>query len=286
MPDAHHHQHHDQGETDWEAMAQLLDLDAEVLRSHHAEVTTWVCGFAAGLPVRRILDVGTGTGSGALALAKRFAQADVIALDVSAELLGRCMATAREAGVADRIHPVQADLNAAWPVVGAVELAWASRSLHHLAAPDRVLTDLFATICPGGVLALAEIESFPRFLPYDVGLGTPGLEERCHAALAESVAHELPHLGSDWAALLRRAGFTIRAERTFAVHLEPPLPAAAGRYAQASLRRLRSGLPAQVSAGDLAALDALIDADGPEGVLRRADLTVRARRTVWVASRP
>jgi len=90
---------------------------------------------------------------------------------------------------------------------------------------------------------------------------------------------------ADWGARLSKAGFTIEAERTFAIGLTPPLPASTGRYAQASLRRMRSGVDSRLSAGDLATLDALIDGDGPASVLRRDDLTVRAARTVWVARR-
>jgi hypothetical protein len=155
-----------------------------------------------------------------------------------------------------------------------------------MADPDRVLTDVFAAINPGGLLVVAEIDSFPRFLPDDIGLGRPGLEARCRAALGERLAAELPHLGSDWGPRLQQAGFTIEAERHFAIDLTPPLPAAAGRYAQASLRRLRSGLNGQMSADDLATLDILVDSDGPDSVLRREDLVVRAARTVWVARRP
>ena len=49
---------------------------------------------------------------------------------------------------------------------------------------------------------------------------------------------------------------------------------------------MRSGLDGRMSAGDLATLDALIDSDGPDGVLQRDDLTVRAERTVSAARRP
>ncbi len=281
-----HHRHDPAAEPDWAAMAELLDLDAEVLHSYLSEVTAWVCGLAAGLPRRRILDLGSGTGTGALALAQCFGDAEVIALDRSAQLLARGQAKARELGMEDRIRAVQADLDAAWPVTDPVDLVWASNSLHHMADPDRVLVEVFTTIRPGGLLAVAEMDSFPRFLPNDVGLGRPGLEARCHAALAEGMADEGLHLGSDWDSRLRQTGFAIKAERTFDIDLVPPLPVAAGRYAQASWQRIRSSLDGRMSADDLATLDILIDSDGPDSVLRRDDLAVRTKRTVWVAERP
>jgi len=284
--DHQHGQHHPAAETDEAAMAELLDLDAEVLHSYLSEVTAWIHELAAGRPTRRILDLGSGTGAGALTLVQRFDGADVIALDMSARLLDRLRDKARVLGVADRVRTVQADLDAAWPAIDAVDLVWASNSLHHMTDPDRVLTEVFATIHPGGLLAVAEMDSIPRFLPDDLGVGRPGLEARCHAALAEGRADELPHLGSDWGPRLSQAGFTIEAERPFAIDLTPPLPASPGRYAQASLRRVRSSLDGRMGADDLATLDTLLDSDGPDGVLQRGDLTVRATRTVWVASRP
>ncbi|MBT2229412.1 trans-aconitate 2-methyltransferase [Nonomuraea sp. NEAU-A123] len=283
----HQHQdHHSAAGTDDMAMAELLDLDAEVLHSYLSELTAWIGGFAADPAPRRILDLGSGTGTGTFALLERFVQADATALDISAPLLHHLRNKADELGMADRVRTIQADLDATWPDIAPVDLVWASASLHHMADPDRMLTSVFAALRPGGLLVAVEMDSFPRFLPEDLGIGRPGLEARCHAAMAEEHAVHVPHLGSDWGPRLIVAGFTIEAERTFAVDLTPPLPASAARYAQASLRRLRSGLKDRLSAGDLAALDALLDGDGPEGILRRGDLHVRTARTVWVARRP
>ncbi|MFE3139935.1 class I SAM-dependent methyltransferase [Streptomyces scopuliridis] len=280
-----HHDHDPAAETDASAMAELLDLDAEVLEPYLSEVTGWLQELAAGLP-RRILDLGSGTGAGTLALVQRFEEAEVTALDISPHLLRRLGDKARDLGVADRVRTVQADLDAEWPALDAVDLVWASASLHHMADPDRALAHVFAALRPGGLLAVAEMDSFPRFLPDDLGLGRPGLEARCHAALGEEHTARVPHLGSDWGARLTGAGFGIEAERTFAVELTPPLPAPAGRYAQVSLRRLRTGLASRLDADDLATLDTLIDGDGPDSLLRRDDLTVRHTRTIWVARRP
>ncbi len=164
-----------------------------------------------------------------------------------------------------------------------MDLVWASNSLHHVKDPDQVLAWVFAALRPGGLLAVAEMDSFPRFLPDDIG---PGLEARLQAVLAEARAGELPHLYSDWGPRLSAAGFTVEARRTFDIDLTAPLPALAGRYAQASLTRLRSGLDGRLSASDLATLGPLLDGDGPGSVLRRDDLTIRTARTAWAARRP
>jgi SAM-dependent methyltransferase len=283
MADHHHHQHEPATDADSAAMAELLDLNAEVLHAYLSDVLGWIDELAGDPPPRRILDLGSGTGTGALALARRYERAEVTALDVSALMLARIRDKAGALGVADRVHAVQADLDAAWPALDPVDLVWAANSLHHMADPDRVLSDVFATIRPGGLLALAEMDSLPRFLTDDAGRG---LEERCHAALADERAHEMPHLGADWGPRLTKAGFAVERERRIDIDLAPPLPAATGRFAQASLRRLRSGLGDRLSAGDLAALDLLVDDDRPDGVLRRDDLTVRTARSVWMARRP
>ena len=284
--DSHHHHDHDQHHPgpgpDEAALAELVDLDAEVLHSYLSDVIGWAGELAGGQP-RRILDLGTGTGTGAVALARRFTGADVIAVDVSAAMLDRLRAKARGLGLDGQIQAVQADLDAEWPATGPADLVWASNSLHHMKDPDQVLAWVFAALRPGGLLAVAEMDSFPRFLPDDVG---PGLEARLQAGLAEARADELPHLYSDWGPRLGAAGFTVEARRTFDIDLTAPLPALAGRYAQASLTRLRSGLDGRLSPGDLATLGPLLDGDGPGSVLRRDDLTIRTARTAWAARRP
>ena len=283
---AHQHTHQHAAETEAPALAELLDLGAEVMHAYQAEVTGWIAGLTVGQPPRQILDLGAGTGAGAVGLAWQFGKAAVIAVDASEYMLERLAARARDLGLAGRIRTLQADLDTAWPAVGIVDLAWASLSLHHLADPGSVLASVFGAIRPGGLLVVAEMDSFPRFLPDDIGIGRPGLEERCHVAVGARIAQELPELGADWGPRLRQAGFAVEAQRHFAIDLTPPLPAAAGRYAQVFLRRLRHGLDDQLSAEDLAALDAVIDGDGQAGVLQRGDLTVRDARTVWVARRP
>jgi SAM-dependent methyltransferase len=265
-----------------DGLAEILDLDAEVLAEHLASVT-------AGLPVttspRRVVDLGSGTGTGTFALLERFPEAEVTAVDTSAHHLDRLRARAAAAGWSHRVRTVEADLDGDWPELGRFDLAWASASLHHLADPDRALRAVHELLVPGGLVAVLELAGFPRFLPDDAPADRPGLEGRVHAALAQHHAEHLPHRDADWGALLGAAGFTVESGRTLVIEVEGSRSAAAGRYALASLRRLRGSLGDVLDAEDRDALDRLLDPTGPEGLLHRDDLAVRTERTVWAARR-
>jgi ribosomal protein L3 glutamine methyltransferase len=65
--------------------------------------------------VRRIVDVGTGSGAIALACAKAFAQARVDALDISADALAVCRRNARRLRLSGRVRALHSDYFAAVP---------------------------------------------------------------------------------------------------------------------------------------------------------------------------
>jgi SAM-dependent methyltransferase len=277
---------HRPGDTQLDAnLSETLDLDAEVLHDYLARVTSWVHSLAPA-SCKRIVDIGAGTGSGCLALARLFEDAEVVAVDQSTDLLARVREQATTAGLADRVRTVHANLDEGWPAIGPVDLVWASMSLHHLADPDRTLKDTMAALRPGGVLAVVEVDGQPRFLPQDIGIGRPGLEDRYRAALQPAHAAQVPHLGSDWDARFAAAGLPVLERRVFTIDLQPPLPPATGRYVRAYLARIRSALDGGLDAADLATLDRLLDEYGPDSVVHREDLTVRTVRTAWVVRRP
>ncbi|MFE0629288.1 methyltransferase [Streptomyces sp. NPDC058864] len=268
---------------DTDVQAEILDLDAEVLAEHTASLTAWL---PVGNGPRHIVDLGCGTGAGTLALLRRFPEAQVTAVDASAPHLHRLRAKAAEAGVADRVRLVHADLDEpAWPGLRTPDLVWASASLHHMADPDRTLRQVHDLLAQGGLLAVVELSGFPRFLPEDAPDGAPGLEERCHTALDHHHAEHVPHRGADWPAKLTGAGFTVEAERTLAIDIAPPPTEAVTRYALATLRRMRTAVASALTPDDLTALDRLLDADRPDGIPRRTDLHVRTERTAWAARR-
>ncbi|MFD7162585.1 class I SAM-dependent methyltransferase [Streptomyces violascens] len=275
---AHDHQH----ETDSAGQAEILDLDAEVLAEHTASIT-------ASLPLqsgpRHIVDLGCGTGAGTFALLARFPEAEVTAVDSSADHLRRLREKAGANGVGDRVRTVQADLDAAWPELGTPELVWASASMHHMADPARTLRKVHELLAPGGLFAVVELAGFPRFLPEGGPEERPGLEERIHSASDHHHAEHMPHRGADWGPKLTDAGFTFEETRTIAVNLDGSHHEAIGRYALRSLQRMRGTVAQALPTEDLTALDRLLAPDGPHSILRRTDLAVRTERTVWAARR-
>ncbi|WP_045745847.1 class I SAM-dependent methyltransferase [Actinoplanes rectilineatus] len=280
----HGHGDHDHGAD--EGLRELLDLDAEITRDELAALTARIADLAGDHPVRDIIDIGSGTGTGTFALLRRFPDAVSTVVDTSDDMLSHLTTTARGHGLDARIRPLRADLDAAWPAApDSADLIWASSSLHHMADPDRVLRDIHATLRPGGVLAVVEMADMPRFLPEDLGFGTPGLEERCHAAMEKTRAEHVPHIRSDWTSRLTAAGFTVDSHRTLDVSIPAPLPPAARRYAAATLGRFRHGLVDTLAPEDRATLDTLLDGDEPLSLRHRADLSLTSSRDVWLLTR-
>lgn len=264
------------------AMIDMLETDAQVMSSYLADLTGWIAEAADSTPAR-ILDLGSGPGTGTFVLAREFPGASVTAMDSSAQMLHWLERQAGAHGVSDRVHPVRADLDRQWPIpVVAAEndLIWAAAFLHHLIDPDRGLSQAFQSLRPGGLIAVTEMDFFPRLLPDDAGIGQPGLETRLHAATNTQPSHE-------WSDHLRRAGFILESRRPLEIRIDrssggPVL----NRYAQLVLAKLRSHAAGSLSPDDLDAWDTLLLDTHPRSVSQRRDLVLRTTRTTWVARRP
>ena len=263
-------------------MTDLLDLDGEVLHDYWSAALDWVSGAAGGT---RLLDLGAGTGTGALGLAERFPEAEVIAVDVEPGSLARLRDKAAGRGLAGRVRALEFDLDAGWPDLGPLDLTWASMSLHHLADPGRVLGHALAATRHGGLIAVAEFAEPLRFLPSDLGFGQPGFESRLAERLGRAHAEALPTLGSAWAPRLADAGWEVIDEREFPIDLDPPTHPRAAEYARAWFTRLADGFTDQLEPADQATLTALLAADGPGALSHRVDLHIRGTRTVTLARR-
>ncbi|MFB7251095.1 class I SAM-dependent methyltransferase [Microbacterium sp. NPDC056234] len=266
-----HHHAHGTGHAD------VLDLDAHVV-GHLDELTQWV-GTRLRTEPSTVLDLGSGGGTGTLALARRFPRASVVALDQSPEMLAHLADAARAAGLGDRVTPVHADAEEDWPEIGAFDLVWASSSLHHMQDPARVLRAARTVLRQGGVIAAVEMDGLPRFLPTDLGFGRPGLEQRCHEAMDARGWNAHP----DWGPHLQAAGFVLEDERTFTYRREPSSDAR--RYARQIFANVRTHLTDMLDSQDLDAIDRLLDGDAHGSLVARDDLVVRSARTVWLGRR-
>lgn len=102
----------------------------------------------------RILDVGCGEGSAALALARQFPQTTVVGVDAHGPSIGEAHRAAERAGVHDRVSFVQGD--AADLPSHSYDLATAFDVLHDLGDPVGVATAVRRALAPGGAWLVVE----------------------------------------------------------------------------------------------------------------------------------
>jgi release factor glutamine methyltransferase len=112
--------------------------------------------LAKALPSPCILDVGTGSGAIAVAVAKNLPKAKVCALDISKEALEVALGNAKKHGVSDRVQFLQSDLLAALPADAAFDFI--------LSNPPYIPTDAIPMLSPG-------VRNFEPRLALDGGPG-------------------------------------------------------------------------------------------------------------------
>lgn len=272
MNHSHHHDH-DHAHAH---LASALDLDAELLGSYVDDAAA-VITRSLGRTPQRIVDLGAGTGTGTEALARNFGDAQLLAVDSSAEMAALVGERAGAGGFAGRSATVVADLDDGLPPLGSPDVIWAALSLHHVADPAALLREAASALAPQGVVAIVEMAGLPRFSPdADTALGT--LEDRCHEAAADSGWEAL----ADWTETLGAAGYDVLHQETIRVARTGPNEIVA-RYAVHWFSQFRHRLADDLTDSELALLDSLIDPDDPASLHRRADLTLTAGRRLWVA---
>jgi len=175
------------------------------------------------------------------------------------------------------------------------DLVWCSRVIHAL--PDQLagVRELHRVLRSGGRVALREGGLRMKFLPMDIGLGEPGLEQRLEALAVRWLADErrssLPggvQYPFGWAQMLRDAGFVDVTSRGFLLDLPAPLSDEQLAYLESSLRLWLDDprythLPGPA---DRETIVTLTDPESPHALRRRQDLHALAVSTVYVGRKP
>lgn len=278
-------------EIDWSEEADRLRTAADL----QAEWNESVARSLVRPEDRVAVDIGTGGGGMARALATALPDGGiVVAVDHSEDVLARARDTLRDVRARCEIGSLDDGPEQLREVVGEpADLVWAAHAVHHAGDQQACVDTLAALLAPGGRLALAEGGLPTRTLPWDLGIGEPGLELRLDAANDRWFARmraELPgstRMPYGWPDALRKAGLRDVTSRT--VLTERPTPLSDDDKAHVIERmtrwvgRLRE--TDFLSEEDLDTWDQLFDEDGPHWLGRRTDLTDLGASTIHLGTK-
>jgi SAM-dependent methyltransferase len=282
------HDHGAHADFDSEAVARYAEAEGEALLGLTGQMIAVVAQAAQArhLPIRRVIDVGSGPGVGTGCLAEALAPATVLAVDGSAVMVARAVGRAGRMGLSDRVQALRADLPDGLGALGEADVVWASMVLHHVPDEAAALRSIAGLLRPGGLLALVEHAGPVRVVPEDVDLGRPGLWERLDAAWAvwfTDMRAALPgsRPSPGYPELLAAAGFELLVDEVLTDIQAPPLDDVALRFAQDQVVRAGVQLAHYADGDDLAALRSLLDDDG---ALRHPEATLQASRHLYLAA--
>lgn len=259
-----------------------------------AEVDSWVADrLVDELPDgATVIDVGSGSGGMSAAFAAALAVRGggrVVLVDAVPELQAAA-AEAVSAVAGDKVELVTVLADAADPTladqVPAGDLVWASRVVHHLPDERQGVAGLVRLLNSGGRLALAEGGLSTRCLPWDIGLGEPGLQDRLAAAQTAWFAEmragiegavRMPY---GWNRALTEAGLTDVGAFSYLVDLPAPASRAVRESVGDWLAWMWRVGEERLSESDRDALVRLMDRDGPDWVGHRDDVFVLSANTI------
>lgn len=293
--DHHHHDHshvghvhdhrHAPGDREWGELVAEFEIEAAALAPLLRQSIDLVATAVDGSGVERILDLGSGPGVAAVALAQRFADAHVTAADASPTLLAEAVGRAERHDVGDRFRTQQIDLEVDLATVGDADLVWASMVLHHVADLPTVLARVASTVRPGGTLVVVEFGPSWQSLPHDLPAGSPGLGTRYSAAIRSAIEGHLPAgaMAIDWPASIMTTGLEPVTSTVIDLHMPAPLDDVTDLWFVSRLRRSLDRLGGSLDEHDVAAIAELA---APESAELRRSVPLHDDRWLHIARRP
>lgn len=241
---------------------------------------------------RLVVDFGCGGGGMALALRRRADETgldtEVVGLDAHAEVFAAAAKTHPEIGFAVASFEDSPELIRT-VAGGAPDLVWARGALHHAADEQAALRVLADVVADGGLVAVAEGGTTAACLPDYLGIGTPGLDKRLNAAVAEQARQRMANLNPmpyDWLTGLRHASFEDVRTRNVLFDKPAPLEGADLDFVLRRFDKQVGWAEELLSDEDRAAWRRLLDPDDEVWLGRRDDLFYLAAQSVHIGHKP
>lgn len=187
----------------------------------YTEVLRRVCEAARVAPGDRVLDIGTGTGALALALAQHLPEGLVTGIDPTAEMLRQAEKNAKSVGLAERVEFRCCQAEALPFSDASFDVVVSSIAMHHTTVP-KSLQEIVRVLKPGGRLAIADMASNSKWESTFGGLVVPLLAlyylitKRSWTMMrAELAAYKQLYEKDEWEAMLQQAGLVSIAVQAF-----------------------------------------------------------------------
>lgn len=187
----------------------------------------------------RLLDAGTGTGHTALAFAPRVAE--VVAVDLSDQMLGAGRRLAEERGIGN-VRFERADVEHLPFPDGSFDLVATRYSAHHYPRPAAAVAEWARVLRPAGTLLVVDVVSPPEPAADTILNAVEVLRDRSHVR---------DHGVAEWRRMLEAAGFAVEELGLFPLRLQFAAWVARMRTppaAVAQIRDLFDGAPEEVRA--------------------------------------
>lgn len=265
----------------------------------HESLQQVAARLAANLgPDPVVVDAGCGSGGMSAALAsvlRHNGGGRLVLVDATEELLEAAQKAASAAGGETvTVTTVNADVGTASSVsrLPSADLVWASGMVHHLPDQQAGVATLADLLAPGGTLALAEGGLNQKTLPWDLGVGRPGLEDRLHAAHnawfhdLRSAMDGVVDMPYGWTTALARAGLEEPTSFGYLVEHPAPISDTVLEHVVEHLAWMAEILHDYLASDDRDTLAELTDPAGSHYLGARDDLFLLSARSVYTARRP
>ncbi|MGC7102721.1 class I SAM-dependent methyltransferase [Amycolatopsis lurida] len=133
------------GNATWEDELATAERDAAVSESMVRQAVRWLSGRHRLGSGARVLDVGSGPGSGTVLLAEEFPASEVIAVDPTAGFVERAAVRFAEHGLGERVRSESSAIgDSSLTALAPADLVWCAHVVHHLPGRGATRTVHFA----------------------------------------------------------------------------------------------------------------------------------------------